>query len=206
MKIINGPRLIVLSLLLLSGACHPKEVSRKKLVAMIQHDATLNQEREVNGIKIAMKYIPGQLLVAQELENKGAGGIGELPTLERKYEGQYYFRLSLSKDGKELARQAGSAGQYSDMIRLLSFELGKYVNASTETVDSLGLSDYAFEQDFGMSTENKILLVFRKKDFDRSDRINVNVGEFGLGTGSMRFVFSKHEMKGLPALDYRQVD
>jgi hypothetical protein len=64
------------------------------------------------------------------------------------------------------------------------------------------LKDYAFEQDFGMSSANASLLVFARKDFDKSREICLNIGEFGLGIGEIRFIFDKKEMEGLPLPDY----
>jgi hypothetical protein len=200
---------LTLSLLMILStwlsSCGPGKVSKDKLVSLIEHDPTLNQVQEVNGIKVRLKYCPYQLLVLQELGDANTpkyADTARLHALERKYSGQYYFRLSYSKDNKEVIRQLGSFQQYSDMLQVFSFELGRFINGSTEKNDTLSLADYAFEQDYGMSTASNAMLVFKRSDFDNAKSIRVNIGEFGLGMGSMNFTFPKDKIAGVPPLSY----
>jgi hypothetical protein len=186
--------------------CHPGKVTKQRLVRMIDRDNHLSQTQEVNGIKVQVKYVPYSLMVLQELEGAGSADTGRLHVLERKYSPQYYFRLTFSKNNQEAIRQLGSFHAYSDMVQVLSFEMRSHINALTETNDTVYLKDYAFEQDFGMSSANASLLVFGRKDFDKCREIHLNIGEFGLGIGELTFVFSKNEMEGLPSLDYTQTD
>ncbi|HEY4205205.1 MAG TPA: hypothetical protein VGM31_00260 [Puia sp.] len=191
-------------LMLLFCACHSREVSKKSLVRLVEHDHKFNQEQDVGGIKIRLQYIPYQLMVAQELQGTGDGS--RIATLENKYKGQYYFKLYLSKNNKEIIRQLGGMGPYSDMVEILSFRLGEFVNATTEKRDTVSLADYAFEQDYGLSPANTLLLAFPKKDFNASDRITVNIGELGLGIGALQFDFKKGDLNGLPKLNYEHID
>jgi hypothetical protein len=188
----------------LFSACHPGEVGKRKLISLIEHDGKLNQAQEINNIKVWVKYIPYQLMVLQEIDNSKPSDTVKLKELERKYGGQYYFRLSFSKNNRELTQQFGSIERYSDMVQTLSFGLAKFINASTERRDTVLLSDYAFEQDYGMSAANSVLLVFKKDEISKAGRITVNIGEFGFGTGNLRFAFSQDDLKSLPKLDYYQ--
>ena len=86
------------------------------------------------------------------------------------------------------------------MVHVLSFELGKYINASAENNDTVPLADFVFEQDFGMGASNDILLVFKKEDFKNSGNINVNIGELGFGVGNMKFIFRKKDIDNIPLL------
>jgi hypothetical protein len=192
----------ILSVVIALQGCHPGRVTKQRLVRMIDQDKDLTQTREVGGIKVQVKYVPYSLMVFQELEASGGADTGRLRVLERKYSPQYYFRLTFSKNNQEVIRQLGSFHQYSDMLQVLSFELGSHINALTGAGDTVYLKDYAFEQDFGMSSANSSLLVFARKDFDKSREICLNIGEFGLGIGELRFVFDRKEMEGLPLPDY----
>jgi hypothetical protein len=201
---------LITGLLLLAAitlpSCGPRKVSKTRLVSLIEHSKELNQTQEINGIKVQLKYCPYQLLISQELDNSKGDpkdpDTARLSALEKKYSGQYYFRLSYSKNNKEVIRQLGDFHRYSDMLQVFSFELGGFINASTEKNDTLSLKDYAFEQDYGMGSANTSLLVFNKNDFRDINTITVNIGEFGLGIGSMRFNFRQNELTGLPALSY----
>jgi hypothetical protein len=194
-------------LVLLVCGCRPGQVSRYRLNQLVQRDSKLCQAQEINGIRVQMRYVPYQLMVAQELGTVvSAGDTAIMGRLERKYSPQYYFRLTFSKNKNEVIRQLGSFHQYSDMLQVLSFELGNHISASTETNDTLYLKGYAYQQDYGMTKENASLLIFAKEDFGKRKEIRIRLGEFGLGIGELTFVFSKDEMDDLPALDYRQLN
>ncbi|HXB10131.1 MAG TPA: hypothetical protein VNW04_23570 [Puia sp.] len=196
----------ILLAMILPGSCSPGKVSRKKLISIIEHDPGLNQTREINGIKVQARYCPYQLLVCQELLAGNNRDSARVSVLEKKYSGQYYFRLYFSKNDKEVIRQLGSYDQYSNMLQVFAFRLGTYINTTTEKNDTLPLRDYAFEQGYGMSNANTTLLVFKKSDFDNAGVINLNIGEFGLGIGNVRFTFRQQDLKGIPSLSYRQLD
>lgn len=190
-----------LAMLALSS-CGPRTLTKAKLESLIEHSPELNQVQEIGGIKVGLKYCPYQFLVEQELESGGSADTARLNALKRKYEGQYYFKLSYSKDNKEVIRALGSYQRYSDMLQVFAFELGRSVNASTEKNDSLPLKDYTFTQDFGMATATSSMLVFNRDDFSGAATINVNIGEFGLGIGNMRFGFKQDALRDLPELKY----
>lgn len=195
--------------LLLSAAlagCRQQVVSKEKLLRIIDQDKLLSQARVVNGIRIRMSYVPCQLMVLRDLESSKSPDSARLHQLEKKYSPQFYFRLTFSKNNNEVIREVGSFHQYSDMLQVLSFEMGGHINATTDAGDTVFLKDYVFAQDYGMSRENESLLVFARKDFDKSSEIQVNLGEFGLGTGSQKFVFSKAEMEHLPLLKYPELN
>lgn len=196
----------ILPAILLLGSCGPGQVSRKKLIGIIERDHGLNQTREVNGIKVQARYCPYQLLVCQELQAGNRKDSTKVNELEKKYSGQYYFRLSFSKDNKEVIRQLGSYNQYSNMLQVFAFQLATYINATTDKNDTLPLRDYAFEQDYGMSSANTSLLVFKKSDFENAGVINLNIGEFGLGIGNVQFTFRQKDLKDIPSLNYQRLD
>jgi hypothetical protein len=183
-------------------SCKSGHLSKQKLITLIDHSQWLHQDRKVNGIDVGIKFYPYQLLVLQELQNTNAEDTSLIASLEQKYRGQYYFRLSFSKDGKEVIRQLGSYQRYSDMLQVFSFELGKYINASTDKADNLPLLDYAFEQQYGTSRANNAVIAFKTSDFASADEIRINIGEFGLGTGNMQFIFKKSEIDKVPPISY----
>jgi hypothetical protein len=203
MRLMKGKySIVIVAILLVNHSCRPGQVSKEKLLRIIDKDEQLTQTQEVNGIKVQAKYVPNQLLALQELSGMGKWNKEKLEEVERKYCTQYYFRLSFSKNDKEVIRELGSYDRYSDMVQVFSFEMGGHINASTENNDTLYLKNYAFDQDYGMSSANSCLLAFGKSDFERARQIRVNIGEFGLGIGSLRFVFDKDRLQDLPMLDF----
>lgn len=187
-------------------SCTQRRLSRKELTSYIDHNKRLCQSQEMAGVTVQIKYVPCELLVLQELNNVTKPSPEKVKQLESKYSGQYYFRVNFSHDNKEVIRQLGSFQEYSDMLQTFSFEMGKYINASDDRDDTLSLADYAFEQSFGMSKGNEILVAFKKEGFNNSEIINVNIGEFGLNIGDMRFGFRKKDIRRLPGLtEYQDI-
>jgi hypothetical protein len=153
----------------------------------------------VDDIKVDLKYYPGELLALQEFESIDKSG-KSYSVLMKKYNDQYYFHLSFSKNGNDLIRQMGSFHQYSDMLQVMSFEMGKYVNASTEKTDSVFLMDYVFDQNYGMSHNTSILLVFSKKHISDAKNLIININEFGLGIGNLPFTFNVDDLDKIPKI------
>lgn len=202
---LNGKLCVLIITLLYS--CNPGTVTRRKLIDIIDHNQALNQVREINGIQVGLKYFPYQLLVLQELENrKNNTDSAYLGKLEKKYSGQYYFRLAFSKNNKEVIRQLNTSQQYNDILQTMAFGMGSHIKVTTEQNDTIPLKDYAFEQVYGLSSANNLLLVFNKNDFIKASTFYVDIGEFGLGTGNVRFSFTQKELKEIPALNYQRID
>jgi len=181
-------------------SCKQGKLNKQKLISYISYSKELNQSIEVNGIMTKAKVVPYQLMVLQEIEGRSRKDSIKIGDLEKKYSAQYYFSLSFSKGNKEVIRQLESFQRYSEMLQVFSFGMGKYINATDENSDTVALADYAFEQDYGMTSSNKVLLVFKKADFTKAEYINLNVEEFGLGVGNMKFVFRRRDIENIPAL------
>jgi hypothetical protein len=150
--------------------------------------------QEINGIKVRLDYVPHQLLVWQEMRSQPSMDSLKISRFQKKFSGQYYFRLSYSKSNKEVIRQLGSYDKYSDLVQVMSFEMGKYVCLYSDKKDTIPLSDFVFDQEYGMNNANKLLLEFKKERLENSNIIDIDVREFGLGIGNTRFEFRKRDI------------
>ena len=192
--------LCFLAIVILFFSCGTKKLDKNSLIRYVNHSKGLCKVQEVNGFKVQAKFLPYQLLVLQDLGLSKKNDTSKINALERKYSGQYYFQLSYSKNNKEAIRQLENFQRYSDMLQVMSFEMGKYIVGTNEKNDTLPLADYVFEQEYGMSSANNMMLVFKKESFSNSKQIDINIGEFGLGIGLMKFEFEKHDIEGIPLL------
>jgi hypothetical protein len=199
---------LLLFVLFLFVACSSRKaiLSKDELVKYInEKNSGLKQEQVVNGIKISVSYEPASLLIAKELEAGRAMDSVLFHSLEKKYDNSYYFFLKFSKDGKEAIRQLGNFKRYSDMLQVLAFDMHQFVNLTTPQRDTLELSDYYFDQTYGMSDGNSLLLSFDKSKIQRVSQVQVNIGECGFGTGMLKFSFDKEEIDRVPKLDYNRL-
>lgn len=181
----------------------PRVVSKSELLKYIQKPGNgLTHTREANGFNIQLVYQPASLLIGRELQESGKGDSATLHELEKKYQNYYYFTVRLSRNGQEAIRQLGSFARYSSMVQVLSFQMDQFVNLTTNLHDTIPLTDFLFEQTYGMSTSNNVLLGFSKAALGKSDRMDVNIGEFGLGAGVMQFPFRREDLEQVPVLNY----
>jgi hypothetical protein len=185
-------------------SCQKKVLGKQELIKYVEDNKELSDVKEVGDIKVGIKYYPYQLLALQELdtETKAKPDKSKVKALEKKYGGQYYFKLSFSRNNKEVIRELGSFSRYSEMLQVFSFSMGSYINATTERKDTIALKDYAFEQTYGMSAANSVMVAFDRSEFKGAQDIDVNVGEFGLGVGILKFTFRKEDLENVPQLKY----
>jgi len=196
---------ILITVVILSGVapdygCSGRVMTREGLQQYIRRNNALSKEEVIRGIKVMVSYMPGELLMQQELSTLPKGDTARARQLKEKYSGQYYFQLSYSKNNKEVIRQLGGYARYSDMVQVMSFEMGAYINATDDRNDTLALADYLFNQEYGMAKANNMLLAFRRQDFNKAKVIAITIAEFGLGIGETRFEFRKSELDDVPRL------
>src|SRR5690606_32405947 len=157
----------------------------------------------VNDIKVTLTYQPSTFFVAQELQTIPATDSLQRLTLEKKYGNYYYFRLKFSKNGKEAIRHLGNFNDYSKMVQVLSFQMNQYINLTTSPQrDTVELSDYMFDQTYGMSDGSNLLLCFDKNKVQESDFFDINIEECGFGIGALKFRIRKSDIAKMPRLDY----
>jgi len=192
--------------LLLIG-CSSKTVadktSRQELIRYVNDKKNgLAKEVNSNGTRVKVSYQPSCLLVASELNQGQENDIDTIKKLENKYRDRYYFLLKFSRNGSEAIRQLGSFSSYSDMVQVLAFQMRSFVNLTTPQKDTLDLEDYFFDQTYGMSDANTILLSFGKEKIKNQKEIEINIGECGFGTGAIKFSFDMDDIRKTPVLEY----
>jgi hypothetical protein len=196
----------LLCLLIIGCTRHKKIVSKAALLQYVNHAQNgLVKVQHINDVDVQVSFQPSSLLVAQELETTKRD-TATIHSLEKKYDSCYYFLLKYSKNNKELIRQLGSYARYSDMLQVLAFQMGDYINLSTPTKDKVALGDYAFEQNYGIGDGNMLLLAFSKSKLNGANELDINIGECGFNLGELTFSFQKSDIEEIPQLDYTKID
>lgn len=179
-------------------SCKKRLVTKEQLVNYVRTNHTLTQSIEVNGVITEISFVPYQLMVMQELGDGNPMDSAHIAPLDKKYKGQYYFRISFSKNNKEVIRQLDDFQAYSQMVQLLSFRLDNYINATGVADEAIAVEEYAFERNYGLANANRVMIVFKKEDFSRSDQIPIVVKELGFGTGTLHFRFNRKNLDNIP--------
>lgn len=191
--------------LILFGNCSESKLSTNDLITYISDfDNGLRKTETINGISFDLTYRSTDLIIDSQLSSRALSQT-VLDTLRQHYGGYYYFVLSLSThDNQEVLRpNQFSFNQYSELVQRMSFRMHEYVTLVTSADDSIFLSDYLLENTYGLASANTILLVFSKEDITPDATwVQINLNEFGLGTGHLRFRFSLDEIRKCPSIDF----
>jgi hypothetical protein len=181
--------------------CKSSHVGKEDLLKYVQDkEHGLVHKITSNGIGMRVSYHPKELLVLQELRGNNKLNEKQLEAARKKYSGQEYFMMGLSRNDKEVIRELGSFDRYSDMLQVLSFQMADKITLVSENKDTIPIKDYVFQQTYGMSSENTLLFVFDASKLNKASTWTMHVNEFGLGTGNQKFVFRRHDVERMPAL------
>jgi len=80
-----------------------------------------------------------------------------------------------------------------------------FVNITTSAKDTVLLADFLFNQTYGMSDGNTVLLCSDKEKLQNRKDLEVNLAECGFKTGNLKLHFNQKDMERVPALDYRKL-
>ncbi|WP_131539019.1 hypothetical protein [Pedobacter nototheniae] len=164
-------------------ACNKPIKSKKELLAYVyKPDNGLTSITQAGEIETRLSYIPWQ---AQAYDNQSKK-IKLNPKSLISIKNNYAFVLGFSKDKKEVLRQL-DFNTYSEILQVLAFRMQNYIVAKIDGGKPVTPLSCTFQQTYGMSTTNNLLLIFDKKAIATTGFITVFVKEFGLKTGDFQF-------------------
>lgn len=191
-------------LLLVTGAvgCGPDSVSAEELRKfLVDPDNGVRKVATINDFTIEVSLRPTDFLVLQEVSSDSIFQ-ERIEELRAKYGRYFYFLLSLSKNGQEALRPSSLGYDYSELVNVLSFRMGSYINLTTSRLDTIPLADAILTPTYGMSRSTDVILVFNREKSIETDWVQLNVNEFGMGIGNHRFRFMQSDLERIPKLDF----
>ncbi len=187
--------------------------SRKEFSSISQYANWLNDpshgalvEREVNDLKLTVKYLPPEYLAAKD--SRGLSQSGK-DSLLKSYSQSKTFLLTISPNGKAekqgdlMFRNINNYQQYKERSFAMNFEIGEYVNLDA------GDNTYApvlstLENTYGLEEGRSIYLVFNDhhqgEEFDKAKELDVVFNDELFNTGLHHFVFSRKNLNDIPHL------
>jgi hypothetical protein len=183
---------------LMSG-CQPKINDKRSLNKFISSEGNgLISKKEVGSIDVTMRYLPWQLLASRSKTKEN-----QKDSVVEQLKKSCFFLLSFSQDNKELLRQL-DFDTYSELVSVLSFRMKEKINAVTNT-KTIEAKDCSFQQTYGHSGANELLIVFDSKEIREANYLEVTVDEFGLNLGDLVFKFNTDNINNLYMLDYKNL-
>lgn len=186
-------------MIILLQSCNPAINNKADLqVYITDPDNGLTSITEKSDVTLKMTWQPWQL-IANKIGNSKSKAVNDSSIFAKNL----YFILSLSKDNKELLRQLPFE-TYSEMVQVLSFRMQNFISAELDktTIEPV---ECAFQQTYGMTEANMLLLVFNKKDIGEAEDLTISLKEFGLGFGDLKFPFRLKNIDRIQNLDYNKI-
>ncbi len=190
----------LLFLVFIMASCK-RSLSEEKMVKYINNPKHgLIQENLINGTQLKLIYRPSDLLAWQEIQATDSVSRDKVKKIRARYNGQYYFLLSISPQGREILSFASDREWFSAMVSKLSFGMEECINLVNETRDTLKLLTYNYPRMYGMSSSTDMLFVFEKMKLKSNDMLTFEMKEFGLLTGDVKFKIMVRDLKRAPKL------
>lgn len=188
-------------------SCNQDYLTKEELNRYVLDEGNgLIKKETVKGYQIQVTYRPTDLLILQELGGNTSANPHELERLIQKYKDYRYFILSFSKDNKEALNNSGdSYGQNAELIQVLSFRMGSYVNITTSNHDTVFVADYIYPRTFGMNYATNLMFVFSKDKIKENEWLQFNLKEFGLHLGNQKFRFSVRDLEKTPKIKFESL-
>jgi len=187
-------------LALFLSACQSSELSPEKFKEYASDPENgFVQVATLGTTKVELAYRPSALLALQELEGTDSIAQAAWDAAFMRYNAYLYFNLSLSDNGKEILYSPRNYANYSELLKTLSFRVGEFVSAKANDKE-IALMDFYFQPTFGMGSSNTILLVFDKKELGEAEELEINIKDFGVGTGDQSFIYNTSELENIPTI------
>lgn len=155
-------------------------------------------DKTIGDITYRLIYKPADYVLVAE--NKGSTDI-ELKELAGDYKKFEYYTLEIMINGfndEILKYKTESQEQYASKVDYYSF---KFQNDISELIgnDTVLCTSYHFERNYGISPKIRFNIAFPTSELEADRTICIN--EKYLGTGPVKFVFSKKDLDNLPTLN-----
>ncbi len=194
-----------LFVLLLLGCAKWGQYTEAELKAYLgDPDNGVVREKKVGTVKVSAQYRPTDLLVAQELRSTDTTP-EEISRLKDRYGPYHYFILNMvSQDDHVLDMSKVGYPAFSDLLQTLAFRMDQYAYLTTSEKDTIPVADFIFPRMYGSMKSTALLFSFSREGMKRRNYewIELNMKEFGLRTGPMKFRFKRSSLDAIPPLDH----
>jgi hypothetical protein len=187
-----------LMLILVVNACTPESLSVEQLnTYLLDQKNGLIKRTVVNDVSIDLVYRPSDIVLSSHVGSNNVDS-ASLPVMRRRYESYLYFVISLSKGGQNVLKPDVSGAQYSELVNTLSFQMDRFIFATTGS-DTIRVEAFQLDRLHEIQGPTKVLVAFPRDQFNEQ-AFDINLREFGLGTGAQRFRFQFDDIKTVPKL------
>lgn len=193
--------LLLMSIFLYPGCTQPELKSVEEMTAFLEKPANhLIQKKVANDIEITLTFMPTDLLIYTDIGGQPADH-KRIWHLQQKYQGQYYFKMSLSRNNKDVLEYLGS-DQYERLLNTFRYSMRDFVQIATSDNQLIPVNEFSMIRSVNAGRQTELLFWFAKHQSRANASISIHLREFGLGTGDQEFQFDLKDMDHVPKLDF----
>jgi hypothetical protein len=192
--------LLLIGIFLCSGCKQADLKNAEEMTAFLEEPSNnLTRKTMINDIEISVTYMPIDLLIYTDIGGEPAD-YKRISRLEQKYQGQHYFKISLSKNNKDVLQYLGS-DQYERLLNTFLYSMRDFVQVTTSGNQSIPINEFSMVRAANEGKQTELLFWFGKYRSIGNESINIRLREFGLGTGDQEFKFHLDDMNQAPKID-----
>lgn len=197
---------ILLNASLILSGCSKGFSNEKDLYSWMNNKKNgLVKVKEINGIKLTVKYLPSQYLAYKELKNTGAKH-QNIDSLNKWYENTHSFILNIglieeaAADVDIMKLGVSNYEEYREKFMTMNFDMGQYISLKINNKEfSPVLAN--LENVYGLAGDRNINLVFPKDDLP-AEEIDLIFNDEIFNTGITHFTFKPKDAESLPPLKF----
>lgn len=202
MKVKNSISFILILLLFNFCGRQTFESTQELIDYIVEEENGYRQTKEIKGVSYELQYRPTDLIVQQEVGEKGTAE--EISELRLKYKKYMYFNLRMSLNGQELlSNVVRDKNQFGQMVNDLAFGMDQKVHLYTPQKDTLAMADFIYPRMYGMTRSTQIMIVYpRDKGYINKEYLNLTIEDLGLYTGEVKFKVPMTPINNEPELKF----
>lgn len=203
----------------LFSSCSSEEIFKSEAsynAALNNTDYGLVKTKTVNGIIMSVRYLPTDLLVLRELNNRTTVSQAELDSLRQQYVNSKTFVLTLTPDTNQTKADlmfggVGSKEEYQEKVLKLNFGMDQYTSLHSLNAEYTPVLTN-MENIYGLKASRDFNIVFvprsvdEKLDYESSESLKFVFDDPYFKTGLNQFVFTKDDMTSSPGFTFNIVD
>lgn len=156
-------------------------------------------------VKISLKFHPADLLIARELKSEDEISEKKIEEIRKNYEDYCYFILTMAENGEEiLTKTISDQNKFIDGINMLSFNLNQEIRMLTSEKDTIPLADFVYPRMYGSTGNTQLMIVFPMEKIYKSEWVDIELGDLGLGLGINKFHFDISDLLNVPKVSFNK--
>jgi hypothetical protein len=206
----NNVQYGLVAIIILLWGCTKSIHSEKEFYNWLNNpDNGLLKEKEIDGIKYTVKYLPVEYLVYQELSKMQNYSKETKDSLIGLYINTRTFLLTIgttekSGSGDIMYEGISEMEEFKERVELLNFDMKEYITLKTEVGDLLPRLS-TLENTYGLKNSRNVYVVFASDgEFDlmKAQKIDFTFNDEIFNTGINHFLFEREAIDNIPTLKF----